>query len=143
MKKFRVSRWLGLPVLGATGALLASSCNNPTAHNPAAAPQPTEIGRFQVVPSSEPGRGTVLFLVDTKDGTTWIYRGPQAKAFNGFCSNIPKLQVSDDYWREAMRELVAVPQREPGAAPATPPNTNPPPATTPPNSPPAPEPPKP
>ena len=79
-----------------------------------------------------------MFLVDTKDGSTWIYRGPQGGAFNGFWSNIPKLQVSDDYWREALSKLIA-----PGPAPVPtdlPPATNAPPPSPKPTTPPAPPP---
>lgn len=114
--------------VGLAGCLLTCSCDNQSQiGNRSGTPQ-AEQGRYQIVSAAEPSRGTVLFLIDTKEGTTWIYRGPQGNAFNGFWSNIPKLQVSDEYWREAMRALVAAPATNnvPSPAEATLPTNAPP-----------------
>jgi hypothetical protein len=90
---------------------------------PAAA---SDVHRFQVVVASEGDRGSVLFLVDTKDGATWLYRPPQGPAVNGFWSDIPRITYPPDFWQRAFSQLGG---QQPGAAapaaPAAPSGTTP------------------
>lgn len=119
-----------LGVLGSV-ALLAISCNNPTqSPPPAPVAPPSEVGRYQIVVSTEGDRGSILFLVDTKEGATWIYRAPQGPAINGFWSDIPRLTYAPDYWQRAFSQQqpapgqqpqVQTPPPSPGTLPAEPP----------------------
>ena len=63
----------------------------PAATPAAAQPQRTDNGRYLIVVGNEGTAGTVLFLLDSRDGGTWIYRPPTpgTPAFNGFWSDIP------------------------------------------------------
>ena len=100
--------------LGAAGALaagmmLSSSCQQAPqqqAQPQAQFPTPPEVGRYQVVVTSEGDRGSVLFLVDTKEGSTWIYRPPQGNALpNGFWSDIPRVTYPPAFWENAFRQI--------------------------------------
>ena len=96
---------LGTLVTLAMGVALAVSCSQPA---PVAAPPPsppTEVGRFQVVVTTEGERGSVLFLVDTKEGATWLYRLPQGPAMNGFWSDIPRVTYGGDFWQRAFSQM--------------------------------------
>jgi len=80
-------------------------------------------GRFQIVVANQSDRGTALFLIDTRNGESWIYRTPQGPVINGFWSSIPRVTYPDDYWQRAFTQGQ---QATPGgagaqAAPATPP----------------------
>ena len=119
MKRGATARKLGALAALITGLLATSSCTPPAATPPAPI-QPSEVGRYQVVVTTEGDRGTVLLLVDTKEGQTWIYRGPQGAAFNGFWSNIPKLQVADAYWEGAVRSVLTPPSPDANAPPVQP-----------------------
>jgi hypothetical protein len=77
----------------------------------------TGTGRFQIVVANQGERGTVLFLIDTQRGETFIYRTPIGGMINGFWSNIPKLTYSDEYWQKAIAQGQ---QPAPGATPSTP-----------------------
>ena len=101
--------------IGAMSALLLTSCTQPPAPAPAPA---SEVGRFQIVVSSEGDRGAVLFLVDTKDGATWIFRPPQGPAINGFWSDIPRVTYPPEFWQRAFQMLAQPPQGT--NSPATP-----------------------
>jgi hypothetical protein len=104
------------------GSLAGIACQQPPP--PAAAPAPAapEVGRYQIVVSNEGDRGAVLFLLDTRDGGTWIYRPPQPPAFNGFWSDIPRLTYPPETWQQVFQLMVQQAQQaqqqppEPGAA---------------------------
>jgi hypothetical protein len=122
----------------AASALIAASCARPpqpaAPPAPAAAPAP-EHGRFQIVVSSEGERGAVLFLIDTKEGMTWIYRPPVGPAFNGYWSDIPRVNMPQGIWERAISMLMQPPPAATNAAPpaaGTPgaPSTTPVPPTT-------------
>ena len=100
--------------LGAVAALvgvvmLTSSCQQAPSQQVQPTPQippPPEVGRYQVVVTSEGDRGSVLFLVDTKEGSTWIYRPPQGNVLpNGFWSDIPRVTYPPPFWENAFRQL--------------------------------------
>jgi hypothetical protein len=79
-------------------------------------------GRFQIVVANQADRGAALFLIDTRNGESWIYRTPQGPVINGFWSSIPRVTYPDDYWQRAFTQGQ---QAAPGAAgpqpaPATP-----------------------
>ena len=117
----------GLPSfkLGALAALMitafgAISCS-PSA--PVALPAqppapPSEVGRYQVIVTQEGERGSVLFLVDTKEGSTWIYRPPQGPLFNGFWSDIPRVTNPAETWQQAFQQMMT--PRTSGAPAAAP-----------------------
>jgi hypothetical protein len=108
----------GAVALGLIGTI---SCSQPA---PVVAPSP-EVGRYQVVVTSEGERGSVLFLVDTKEGSTWIYRPPQGPLFNGFWSDIPRVTNPAETWQQAFQQLMA-----PRASAAPSAGTTPPPASS-------------
>ena len=102
----------------ALGAVLVTSCSPPPSqHTAAPVTAPSEIGRFHIVVSSEGERGSVLFLVDTKDGATWIYRPPQGPAINGFWSDIPRVTYPPDFWQRAFQMMSQPPQATGSNAP--------------------------
>jgi hypothetical protein len=74
-------------------------------------------GRFQIVVADQSDRGTTLFLVDTRNGESWIYRTPQGPVINGFWSSIPRVTYPDDYWQRAFTQGQ---QATPGGAGAQP-----------------------
>jgi hypothetical protein len=90
-------------------ALAGSACQQPTPPPvPATATtsaQP-ENGRYQLIVSNEGDRGAVLFLLDTREGGTWIYRPPQAPAFNGFWSDIPRLTYPPETWQQVFSMMI-------------------------------------
>jgi hypothetical protein len=106
--------------------LTATSCIKPPEPASSTPPPPVpEIGRFQVLVASEGDRGSVVFLVDTKDGATWIYRPPQGTAINGFWSDIPRLTYAPDYWQRVFSQAGQAPAVgagtiQPSGAPPTP-----------------------
>ena len=104
-----------------TAAVFSSSCQ-PAAQQAPPAPQipaPPEVGRYQVVVTSEGDRGSVLFLVDTKEGSTWIYRPPQGNVLpNGFWSDIPRVTYPPAFWENAFRQLGQPAPPPTGAPPA-------------------------
>jgi hypothetical protein len=94
---------------GLLAALIAAvvpavSCYQ-SAQPPAPPPAPSDIGRFQVVVTAEGERGTVLFLLDTKEGGTWIYRPPQGAVVNGYWSDIPRLTYGAEFWQRAFSQM--------------------------------------
>src|SRR5579862_1914399 len=100
-------------VLGVVVAvsLTGVSCQQPV--QPPAAPAATapatahvENGRYQIVIGNEGDRGAVLFLLDTRDGGTWIYRPPSPPAFNGFWSDIPRLTYPPETWQQVFQMMV-------------------------------------
>lgn len=106
------------------GTLAGVSCQPPATPPPAtpapAAAAPTEVGRYQVIVSNEGSQGAVLFLLDTRDGGTWIYRPPTPPAFNGFWSDIPRLTYPPETWQQVFQAMVQQAQ----AAQAQPPAAN-------------------
>jgi len=102
--------------------LAGVSCQQaPAPTTPPAAQAPaahSEIGRYQVVVSNEGDRGAVLFLLDTRDGGTWIYRPPQPPAFNGFWSDIPRLTYPPETWQQVFQAMVQQAQQAGQQAPA-------------------------
>jgi hypothetical protein len=100
------------------GMLDTISCSQSTPSAPAATATPTvasEVGRYQVIVTTEGERGSVLFLVDTKEGSTWIYRPPQGPLFNGFWSDIPRVTNPAETWQQAFQQMMTRPA---AAAPA-------------------------
>ena len=94
------------------GMLDTISCSQSIPATPAtAAPTvaPTEVGRYQVIVTQEGERGSVLFLVDTKEGSTWIYRPPQGPLFNGFWSDIPRVTNPAETWQQAFQQMMTRP----------------------------------
>ena len=125
-----VLSFLGAAVL--TGVSCQQAATTPAA--PAAQPARTENGRYQVVVGNEGTAGTVLFLLDTRDGGTWIYRPPTpgTPAFNGFWSDIPRITYPPETWQQVFSSMMQQAQQaqraaQPAApaAPATPPAATP------------------
>ncbi len=79
---------------------------NPLAGTAARFATPTtgEVGRYQISVISDGNRGTVVMLLDTKEGATWIYRPPQGNAVNGFWSDIPRLTYAPEFWRNIFNQ---------------------------------------
>jgi hypothetical protein len=104
---------------------LTASCYRPPAPAAPAASPANENGRFQIIVSAEGERGSVLFLIDTRDGATWIYRPPQAPAMiNGFWSDIPRVTYPPEFWQRAFALMTQPPGTNapaPGATPTPPP----------------------
>ncbi|MGD0649931.1 MAG: hypothetical protein ABSA97_02110 [Verrucomicrobiia bacterium] len=100
---------LGILVTLATGMALAVSCSQPAPVATPPLPPAPEVGRFQIVVTAEGERGSVLFLVDTKEGATWIYRPPQGPAVNGFWSDIPRVTYGGDFWQRAFSQIAQQP----------------------------------
>lgn len=92
------------------GAMLAGVSCQPSTQQTSTGPTPQaphpEIGRYQIVVSNEGERGAVLFLLDTRDGGTWIYRPPTPPAFNGFWSDIPRLTYPPETWQQVFQMMV-------------------------------------
>jgi hypothetical protein len=86
-------------------AAIATACEQPPPPQPAPPAPPPEVGRFQVVVTSE-GQGNVLFLLDTEDGNTWIYRPPSTPLINGFWSDIPRVTYPQNYWQAAFQQMM-------------------------------------
>jgi hypothetical protein len=104
------------------GTVAVVSCaqapQNPPPAAPAAPATAADNGRFQVIVKPEGQGNSVLFLVDTRTGDTWIYRPPQPPTFNGYWSDIPRMTYPPQVWQQAFQILF------------TPPSTNQPPAGT-------------
>ena len=104
--------------MGLAAGLLSTSCMQQPPAPPAASTTPaatSDVHRYQVVVASEGDRGSVLFLVDTKEGATWLYRPPQGPAVNGFWSDIPRITYPPDFWQRAFSQLGGQPQPGTGA----------------------------
>jgi len=86
---------------------------------PAVAPvNGTDVGRFQAVVINDGERGgTVVMLLDTREGATWIYRPPQGAAINGYWSDIPRLNYAPDFWRNAFNQQTQEPVPTPAPGP--------------------------
>lgn len=69
-----------------------------------ATPTTGDVGRFQISVITDGNRGTVVMLLDTKEGATWIYRPPQGNAVNGFWSDIPRLTYAPEFWRNIFNQ---------------------------------------
>jgi hypothetical protein len=69
-----------------------------------ATPTTGEVGRYQISVISDGDRGTMVMLLDTKEGATWIYRPPQGNAVNGFWSDIPRLTYAPEFWRNIFNQ---------------------------------------
>ena len=95
----------------------------PAATPAAAQPQRTDNGRYLIVVGNEGTAGTVLFLLDSRDGGTWIYRPPTpgTPAFNGFWSDIPRITYPPETWQQVFSTMMQQAQQAQRAAqPATP-----------------------
>ena len=111
--------------LAVAATLAGVSCQPPTATPvaPAAQAPRTDNGRYQIVIGNEGTAGTVLFLLDTRDGGTWIYRPPTPPAFNGFWSDIPRITYPPETWQQVFSTMVQQAQQaqkaaQPAPAPA-------------------------
>ena len=84
----------------------------------AAQPARTENGRYQIVVGNEGTAGTVLFLLDSRDGGTWIYRPPTpgTPAFNGFWSDIPRITYPPETWQQVFSTMMQQAQQAQRAA---------------------------
>ena len=134
--------WHVVTSLGAAllfGVMLLSSCTQSAPTTPAVSSgstpsQANDVGRFTVVVVSDGTRGTVVMMVDSREGATWIYRPPQGSAINGFWSDIPRLTYAPEFWRNVFAQQQAAPSTGgatgapaggttvPAPAPATPPS---------------------
>ena len=114
--------------LAVAATLAGVSCQQPAPPaTPAAQPARTDNGRYQIVIGNEGTAGTVLFLLDSRDGGTWIYRPPTpgTPAFNGFWSDIPRITYPPETWQQVFSSMVKQAQDAQAAAaaasrPATP-----------------------
>jgi len=111
--------------LAVAATLAGVSCQPPAATPaaPAAQTPRTDNGRYQIVIGNEGTAGTVLFLLDTRDGGTWIYRPPTPPAFNGFWSDIPRITYPPETWQQVFSSMVQQAQAaqkaaQPAPAPA-------------------------
>ena len=111
--------------LAVAATLAGISCQPPAATPaaPAAQTPRTDNGRYQIVIGNEGTAGTVLFLLDTRDGGTWIYRPPTPPAFNGFWSDIPRITYPPETWQQVFSSMVQQAQAaqkaaQPAPAPA-------------------------
>ncbi|MEI8314912.1 MAG: hypothetical protein WCG79_05610 [Verrucomicrobiota bacterium] len=111
--------------LAVAATLAGISCQPPAATPaaPAAQTPRTDNGRYQIVIGNEGTAGTVLFLLDTRDGGTWIYRPPTPPAFNGFWSDIPRITYPPETWQQVFSSMVQQAQQaqkaaQPAPAPA-------------------------
>ena len=115
--------------LAVAATLAGVSCQPPAATpaTPAAQAPRVDNGRYQIVIGNEGTAGTVLFLLDTRDGGTWIYRPPTpgTPAFNGFWSDIPRITYPPETWQQVFSTMMQQAQQAQRAAqpaaPATPP----------------------
>lgn len=114
-------------VLSLTAAAILSgiSCQQaptPQPAQPAQAPR-TDNGRYQIVIGNEGTAGTVLFLLDSRDGGTWIYRPPTpgTPAFNGFWSDIPRITYPPETWQQVFSSMVKQAQDSQAATRQAPP----------------------
>lgn len=102
-------------LLVGTVAVISCAQAPQTPPAPAAPATAADNGRFQVVVKPEPQSGSIMFLVDTRTGDTWIYRPPQAPTFNGYWSDIPRMTYPPQVWQQAFQILFQPPSN---AAPA-------------------------
>ncbi|HUK81586.1 MAG TPA: hypothetical protein VLZ12_03035 [Verrucomicrobiae bacterium] len=104
------------------GLMLTGSCLRPQQTGPPPqTPAPPEVGRYQVVVTSEGDRSATLFLVDTKEGSTWIYQRPQGNVLpNGFWSDVPRVTYPPMFWENAFRQIGQQGAPPSGAPPAPP-----------------------
>lgn len=112
----------GLLAAVVVGTVAVISCAQAPQNPPPAAPAPTSAsdnGRFQVVVKPEAQGQSILFLVDTRTGDTWIYRPPQPPTFNGYWSDIPRMTYPPQVWQQAFQILFTPPTNQPPAAAAT------------------------
>ena len=111
--------------LAVAATLAGVSCQPPAATpaTPAAQAPRVDNVRYQLVIGNEGTAGTVLFLLDTRDGGTWIYRPPTPPAFNGFWSDIPRITYPPETWQQVFSSMVQQAQAaqkaaQPAPAPA-------------------------
>ncbi len=107
---------LAFLVIGMLDTISCSQSTPVAPATPAPAAAASEVGRFQVIVTTEGERGSVLFLVDTREGSTWIYRPPQGPLFNGFWSDIPRVTNPAETWQQAFQQMMA--PRAAGTQPA-------------------------
>ena len=128
-----------LSFIGVLVLLAGVSCQQPAAPaaaapaTPPAQPARTDNGRYQIVIGNEGTAGTVLFLLDSRDGGTWIYRPPTpgTPAFNGFWSDIPRITYPPETWQQVFSSMMQQAQQAQRAAQPGAPATAPAPANTP------------
>ena len=110
MKRYSLACDRILAAVAVAGTALVVSCSAPSNPPPAAAaPAPTETGRYQIVVSQEGERGTILFLIDTKDGNSWIYHAPQGLLVNGIWVDIPRVTYPQTYWPQVLGRMSQTP----------------------------------
>jgi hypothetical protein len=101
------------------GTVAVISCAQaPQNPAPAAAPVATSAsdnGRFQVVVKPETQGTSILMLLDTRTGDTWIYRPPQPPTFNGYWSDIPRMTYPPQVWQQAFQILFTPPTNAPAS----------------------------
>jgi len=102
------------------GTVAVISCAQaPQNPPPPVAPAPlsaVDNGRFQMVVKPEAQGASILFLMDTRTGDSWIYRPPQPPTFNGYWSDIPRMTYPPQVWQQAFQILFTPPSTNPPAA---------------------------
>ncbi len=116
--------------------LFLSACNKPAQSQvgeplrlPTPPPLPSnQVGRYQIVPIREGQAGTIVLMLDTVEGTSWVYHQPQGQAINGYWSDIPRLSYRPEVWQSIFAGQQSVPPAatSPPSAPLppVPPATN-------------------
>ena len=115
MKNNRSAFSLGVLALAAASVVGGISCSQ-SAPVGAPPPAPSDVGRYQVVVAPEGDRGSMLFMLDTKEGKTWIYRPPQGTLGNGIWVDIPLVTYPPDYWQRVLSTM----SQQPPPASSTP-----------------------
>jgi hypothetical protein len=75
-------------------------------------------GRYQMAVAQLGERGTMVFMLDTREGKTWYFQPPQGALISGFWSDVPTLMLGDQYWRQVMNQMLT-PQTPVGGTGAT------------------------
>ena len=111
-------------------AIFLTSCDRETAQSQISppsipsSPQPTSggsnVGRFQIVVVGTSNQTSMVMMLDTAEGASWIYRMPQGNAVNGFWSDIPRLTYDPEFWRQVFAQ-----QQQSPAAPTNAPANRP------------------
>jgi hypothetical protein len=113
----------GVLVALLAGIVAVISCAQaPQTPQTSAAPTPAasaDNGRFQLIVKPDVQGTTIAFLVDTRSGDTWVYRPPQGPIFNGFWSDVPRMNYPAQLWQQAFQILFS----QATNPPATPPRT--------------------
>jgi hypothetical protein len=97
----------------------AQAPQNPPPPAAAVATSAADNGRFQIVVKPEAQNTSILLLLDTRTGDSWIYRPPQPPTFNGYWSDIPRMTYPPQVWQQAFQILFTPPTNAPAPAATT------------------------